>query len=264
MPFCGRWPKAEDATKRKTKSRNAVHLLRRGGIYGRRLELRVEPAPADAPQRAAALSSLLQAGETFALLGVFLPRAEAELTAVAAAMETPLVGPFTLLPQIDPFDWNPWVFYLLPGLEDLALSLVSFAGESPEPPRAAVLAGTGTGLDSAAQAIVRRATELGWPEVRTLSTTAPRPDLEVLAEAEIDTVLSAARVLIEALKRSGRELSRARLVEVLEGFSELDTGLVPPITYGANRRVGVRGAYVVTVDPAAGGLVPASGWIAAR
>ena len=45
---------------------------------------------------------------------------------------------------------------------------------------------------------------------------------------------------------------------------EHDTGLVPPITYGPNRRVGVRGAYMVAVDLAGRTLVPASGFIRAR
>jgi hypothetical protein len=38
-------------------------------------------------------------------------------------------------------------------------------------------------------------------------------------------------------------------------------GLVPPVTYGPNRRVGIRGAYGSAVDLERRTLLPASGWI---
>jgi len=63
-------------------------------------------------------------------------------------------------------------------------------------------------------------------------------------------VLAGARVLVEGLKRAGRDLSRDGLLTALEGLESYDTGLTPFVTYGPNRRIGVRGAYIVTVDPA--------------
>jgi ABC-type branched-subunit amino acid transport system substrate-binding protein len=71
----------------------------------------------------------------------------------------------------------------------------------------------------------------------------------------------AAKILVEGLKRAGRELSREKLVESLEGLYEFNTGLTPPITYGPNRRVGADGAYVISVDLANRQFVPASNWI---
>ena len=71
-----------------------------------------------------------------------------------------------------------------------------------------------------------------------------------------------AKLLIEGLKRVGRDLSRERLIQVLEGFYEYQTGLTPPITWGPNRRIGAMGAYVVRVDIKGKQYVPASGWIA--
>jgi ABC-type branched-subunit amino acid transport system substrate-binding protein len=58
----------------------------------------------------------------------------------------------------------------------------------------------------------------------------------------------AAKVFIDALKQAGRALSREKLVTAMEGFYRHATGLTPPLTYGPNRRVGARGAYVVSVD----------------
>ena len=40
-----------------------------------------------------------------------------------------------------------------------------------------------------------------------------------------------------------------KLITTLEGLYEYDTGLMPRITFGPNRRIGALGAYVVTIDP---------------
>jgi hypothetical protein len=74
--------------------------------------------------------------------------------------------------------------------------------------------------------------------------------------------LVAADVFIEALRRSGRALSRARLVASLEGLYSFPTGLVPELTYGPNRRIGALGAYVVQIDR--GGSVSIADWIEPR
>jgi ABC-type branched-subunit amino acid transport system substrate-binding protein len=75
------------------------------------------------------------------------------------------------------------------------------------------------------------------------------------------SAIAAARILIHALELSGKDLSRERLVTTLEGLYEFDTGLMPKITFGPNRRIGVLGAYVVTIDPEKK-LFPASAeWI---
>jgi ABC-type branched-subunit amino acid transport system substrate-binding protein len=73
--------------------------------------------------------------------------------------------------------------------------------------------------------------------------------------------LAAAKIFTEALKRSGRELNREKLVTSLEGLYEYETGVTPSITFGPNRRVGAIGTYVVSIDPAKKEFVTASGWI---
>lgn len=72
---------------------------------------------------------------------------------------------------------------------------------------------------------------------------------------------AAAKLLIEGLKRAGKDLSRERLIQVFEGFHDFKTGLTPPITWGPNRRIGAMGAYVVRVDLKGKQFVPASGWV---
>ncbi len=71
---------------------------------------------------------------------------------------------------------------------------------------------------------------------------------------------SAAKVLIEALKRAGKDLSREKLIQTLEGFYNYQTGLTPPLSYGPNRRVGALGAHIVLVDLKEKQFVPAGGW----
>lgn len=59
---------------------------------------------------------------------------------------------------------------------------------------------------------------------------------------------AAAKIFTESLKRAGRDLSREKLVTALEGLYEYDTGVMPSITFGPNRRVGSLGSYVVSPD----------------
>ncbi len=78
---------------------------------------------------------------------------------------------------------------------------------------------------------------------------------------------ASAKVLVEGLRRAGRELGRERFLSALEGLFEFDTGLTPLITYNRNRRIGALGAYVVAVNPESAGksefIVP-KGWIPAN
>jgi ABC-type branched-subunit amino acid transport system substrate-binding protein len=72
---------------------------------------------------------------------------------------------------------------------------------------------------------------------------------------------AASKILAEGIKQSGKEISREKLVEKLEGLSGFETGLTPKITYGPNRRIGALGAHVVMVDLALKTFNPAGGWI---
>ena len=62
------------------------------------------------------------------------------------------------------------------------------------------------------------------------------------------SVVASAALLVEVLRRTGRDLSRYKLIESLEGLYQFPTGLIPPITFGPNRRLGSAGAYVIEFD----------------
>ena len=59
---------------------------------------------------------------------------------------------------------------------------------------------------------------------------------------------AAAKTLIEAMKLSNRQVSRPSLVGALERLQDFKTGVVPPLTFGPNRRVGSTGSYVVGIN----------------
>jgi hypothetical protein len=72
---------------------------------------------------------------------------------------------------------------------------------------------------------------------------------------------SAGLLLTEALKRAGRDLSRRKLVAVLEAVQGFDTGLIPQVSYNADRRIGSMGGYLVALDLERKGLRPLGGYV---
>ena len=71
---------------------------------------------------------------------------------------------------------------------------------------------------------------------------------------------AAAKLLVEGLRRAGRDLNRRELVDALEELYGYETGLTPPLSYGPNRRIGARGAHLVTVDLLKKSYQPVGGW----
>ena len=101
-------------------------------------------------------------------------------------------------------------------------------------------------------------TEEGIREFRALAAKHSLPAQHLAIQL---STYSAARILVEGLKRAGKEISREKLIETLEGFNQYVTGLTPAVTYGPNRRIGAMGAYVVTIDLEKKQFQPASSWV---
>jgi ABC-type branched-subunit amino acid transport system substrate-binding protein len=95
-------------------------------------------------------------------------------------------------------------------------------------------------------------------EYRRMAETYYLPSSHVASQMQ---ALAAAKTLVEGLKRVGRDASRQKLVDALEGMYQFKTGLTPPLTYNPNRRIGASGAYVAIIDKQAHRLVPVSKWI---
>ncbi|MET0649219.1 MAG: ABC transporter substrate-binding protein, partial [Pyrinomonadaceae bacterium] len=93
-------------------------LNARGGVYNRKVTLRVFDMPAAvarAPRE-----------QVFAFVGGISAGADSELATLARAQEVPVVGASTLMPEAGTPP-NRYVFYLLAGVVEQARSLVNFA-----------------------------------------------------------------------------------------------------------------------------------------
>lgn len=69
---------------------------------------------------------------------------------------------------------------------------------------------------------------------------------------------AAAKILVEAVKASTRQVNRADLIRALEQLHNYATGVIAPVTFGPNRRTGANGSYVVNVDVGKKQYVPVS------
>lgn len=329
-----------------------AELNSQGGIYNRRLELKFTETGQTPAATRANIERLLQDQQIFAMTGVFMAGAEKEIVPLLAQEEVPLVGPFTLNPQVE-FPLNRQIFYLLSGGDGQARALVNFVARNQEfksreisvvyprsemnarifeaikdqgkkdalnPPKVFDYpAGSFDAVETVRRmkqinpdvvffmgraeellSFMNAADKLSWfPKVFVPGATfgaanfdAPVgfdgkvyfsfptspadqtaegiKEFRALAEkyqlpskhlAMQISAYVAAKVLVEALKRVGKELSREKLIQALEGFYEYPTGLMPIISYGANRRIGAQGGYVIMLDLKQKQFVPVSSWI---
>jgi ABC-type branched-subunit amino acid transport system substrate-binding protein len=88
-------------------------------------------------------------------------------------------------------------------------------------------------------------TAKGRKEYQELAATYSLPREHIQAQM---AAFAAAQLFVEGLRKAGRNLSRVKLVEGLESMYQFDTGVTPPLSYGPNRRIGARGAHILTLD----------------
>ncbi|HLM55058.1 MAG TPA: ABC transporter substrate-binding protein [Pyrinomonadaceae bacterium] len=131
-------------------------LNARGGVYNRKVSLRVFEAGGAAAQ----------AAQVFALVGGISAGTDTELSALARAQEIPVVGPSTLMPDAGTPP-NRHVFYLLPGVVEQARALANFAASKAELKKApaAVVYGEGTLAAAASAAAEEQLKKAGWGSV---------------------------------------------------------------------------------------------------
>jgi ABC-type branched-subunit amino acid transport system substrate-binding protein len=80
-------------------------------------------------------------------------------------------------------------------------------------------------------------------------TGAPSAQREARPEAAQRMALAAARLLVEGLRRAGRDVNRARLVDALETIQRFEIGYGAPVSYSLQQHVGFTGAQIVRFDP---------------
>jgi ABC-type branched-subunit amino acid transport system substrate-binding protein len=101
-------------------------------------------------------------------------------------------------------------------------------------------------------------TEAGLAEYRAFARKHKLPTRHLAVQL---SSYCAAKLLAHGMKQAGKDLSREKLIGALERLYDFNTGLTPPITYNANRRIGALGSYVVIVDLEKRSFTPASEWI---
>ncbi len=102
-----------------------------GGIFGRQLELQIIETAETASATRTKVEPLLKQQQMFAMTGAIVAGAEKEIMPLLGQNEIPLIGPFSIHPQVG-FPLNRHVFYLLSGLDGQTRSLLNFIAQSPE------------------------------------------------------------------------------------------------------------------------------------
>ncbi len=101
-------------------------------------------------------------------------------------------------------------------------------------------------------------TQAGTSEYRALAEGYNLSRAEMASQI---TALCSAKVLAQGLKLAGRAVTREKLVTTLEGLYDFDTGLMPRIGFGRDRRIGALGAYIVTIDQDGKQFRSVTGWL---
>jgi ABC-type branched-subunit amino acid transport system substrate-binding protein len=73
--------------------------------------------------------------------------------------------------------------------------------------------------------------------------------------------LSSAKLLVRGLQQAGKEVSREKLVEILEALYDYNTEQTPAVTFTQNRRIGAGGVHVVGIDLQRKSVVLPSTWV---
>lgn len=141
-------------------------LNNRGGIFSRTVDLRFTSV--------GAAQNFARDEQIFAFVGGLSAGADTQLATLARNEEIPFIGPSTLLPHVET-PVNRYLFYLLPGVEEQAISLVNYAAAQPELQNASIaIAHNGNPLGvAAAKAAEQQVKKIGLKQV-------PTPDINDL------------------------------------------------------------------------------------
>jgi hypothetical protein len=108
----------------------------RGGIYNRKIELRVLNGNPSATT--ANMKQLVDDNRVFAIVSGLTAGAESQVATLSRDREVPFIGPSALLPErTQPV--NRYVFYLLAGLKEQARSLANYAARGSDLQKARVV-----------------------------------------------------------------------------------------------------------------------------
>lgn len=229
-------------------------------LYGRRLELRFLDLPPDPAARAAAVQAFLDREHPFALAASSFLGAEEPIETVleedgtpafaAFAASVPADAHYTFALFGDPADavrkYDAKAQLFAGKREDLAAFLQKAAGRVYVP--ASLASEAIFTAPKSVEVIVAAPTwsdDVAPEALRDLRTLSPKGTASRNTQT---AALATAKVLIEALRRAGHDVTRESLIKTIESFYRLKTGLTPPLSFSPTHHTGTTGAFLLRVD----------------
>jgi len=181
---------------------------RRGGIFGRSVELRFDDPEGSPAARAAAVRAFVDREAPFALVSSFSEGAEREIADVAEEKQIPFVATMTSNPRSSAAPGR-YVRELFAGISEESRALVrAFARERPETKRL-VIVGSEALLAQAGEAVARDCRDAGCAAIETLTPRSPA--LATLHERGVNGVVVLDAESLEAvlplLRQSGSSMT---------------------------------------------------------
>jgi mono/diheme cytochrome c family protein len=243
-----------------------------GGIFDRRIAIRFAQPGSGTADRVDKLQDLAQ---TFALVAADTEGAEEQLAAAAEKLEIPLLTTISRMPANGRGGYR-FVFELFAGVENQNRVLLRAATEDGRSRPLLIVGGS--------EALAADARRLGFTHVELIQTAAvpdtirrARPDSLLLVAAPLahpivfsednplrtyvafptlpsdrspraQAALASAALFVDAMRRAGRDVSRASLIDALDTTAQLSTGFAPPVSFSATHRIGSTGAYIVVIE----------------
>ena len=216
-----------------------------GGIYSRRFELVFGELPPEPAKRAGWLREFLNRENIFAIVAADFSGAEHDISSVLRDIGIPALATFAPRPDTGT-PINPWVFYLDGGTEVEQAALNEFAAHHQDAP--AIMLTASSFFEDPSR--LKRVEENAHVFV---AVGASSPDVP---QAIWERVVSSAAIEVEAVRRSGRTLTRRTFTEALETFDRVATSLRTPISFSRTEHVGTKDVLLMTRDPKTHELTP--------
>jgi ABC-type branched-subunit amino acid transport system substrate-binding protein len=146
-------------------------INKQGGVFSRRIILQLAESSDSPGERVKAFRQSIERNQPFAVVSDFMAGADEEFASLIKEKEVPLVGAFTLNPQVN-LPLNQYAFYIYPGLVDQSEALTVFASENfgARKPATAILYTDEKSTREAAEAIRKRLGESGWRSIEEMET----------------------------------------------------------------------------------------------
>jgi len=241
-----------------------------GGLFGRKIELRFTPTLTQA---------FIDASHPFAIAASTLIGNEEEFESLIDQNQLPSMATIaTREPK------SRYSFHVLAGIREQAIALAQYAAKRgaqhpslvfpDQSPWREIAGETGIAQSSSPDALIVIGPESMQREILRKASISDHPPLVLIPAAiaipfddlpasldhraaiaipdlssdtspSVNGALISTQLLIEALRRTGRDLGREKLIDTLEGFYNADSEPTPKITFGPNRHTGTNAVDIL-------------------